>query len=84
MTCQFRATAFAPPSAAPRRTGLARRWWHAYWSWRARKATVFILRSLDQRTLNDIGIDRSEIDSLVYGSGDRRRRYDDAWPWRGA
>jgi uncharacterized protein YjiS (DUF1127 family) len=84
MTCQFPATAFAPPSAAPRRPGLARRWWHAYWSWRARKATVFILRSLDQRTLHDIGISSGEIESLVYGSGDRRRRYDATWPGQGA
>ena len=83
MTCQPTAKAFGPPSAAMRRTGLARRWWHAYWSWHARRATVLILRSLDQRTLHDIGIDSSEIESLVYGSSDRRRRYDAAWPWRG-
>jgi uncharacterized protein YjiS (DUF1127 family) len=83
MTCHFAARAFQQPSPATRRAGFVRRWWRAYWSWRARKATVFILRSLDARTLHDIGIDPSEVESLVYGSGDRRRRYDDAWPWRG-
>ena len=59
--------------------------WRAYWDWRARKATILILSSLDRRTLHDIGVSPSEIDSLVNGcgAGDRRRRYDAAWPWRG-
>lgn len=57
--------------------------WRAYWDWRARKATVLILRSLDCRTLHDIGIHPSEIESLVYSGGsDRCRRYDAIWPWR--
>jgi uncharacterized protein YjiS (DUF1127 family) len=48
--------------------------WAAYWSARARRATVLMLRSLDGRTLKDIGIDRSEIESVVYGQpGDRCR-----------
>jgi uncharacterized protein YjiS (DUF1127 family) len=33
-----------------------------------------MLRSLDDRALHDIGIDRSEIDSLVYGPPHGRRR----------
>ena len=62
---------------------VAKRWWRSYWNWRAREATVLILRSLDRRTLRDIGLDPSEIRSCVYGEcGDRRRRYDDVWPWR--
>jgi uncharacterized protein YjiS (DUF1127 family) len=62
---------------------IAGRWWRAYWNWRAREATILILRSLDRRTLRDIGVDPSEIHSCVYGEcGDRRRRYDAAWPWR--
>jgi uncharacterized protein YjiS (DUF1127 family) len=88
MTCQ-------PPSPpAVRRRPLTRgaraarsirRAWRAYWDWRARKATILILSSLDRRTLHDIGINQSEIESLVNGcgDGDRRRRYDAAWPWRG-
>jgi uncharacterized protein YjiS (DUF1127 family) len=72
------------PSALPARAArLLGAGWRAYWDWRARKATVLILRSLDCRTLRDIGIHPSEIESLVYGGGgDRCRRYDAAWPWR--
>jgi uncharacterized protein YjiS (DUF1127 family) len=46
--------------------------WRAYWRRRAERATQFILQSLDDRTLKDIGIDRSEIDSVVYGVRDWR------------
>ena len=55
--------------------------WEAYWSWRAKRATVNILKSLDRRTLEDIGVDASEIESAVYGSPDRLRIYDEMW-WR--
>ena len=48
--------------------------WTAYWTGRARRATVLLLKSLDTRTLRDIGIDRSEIESVVYGPPDERRR----------
>lgn len=48
--------------------------WAAYWSGRARRATVVMLQSLDGRTLKDIGIDRSEIESVIYGQPDDRRR----------
>jgi uncharacterized protein YjiS (DUF1127 family) len=50
--------------------------WQAYMRRRTRRATARILRSLDARTLKDIGISPGEIDSVVYGpNGDRRRRY---------
>ena len=50
--------------------------WRAYLDRRARRATVRILQSLDARTLKDIGISRTEIDSLVYSDrSDRIRRY---------
>ena len=50
--------------------------WHTYLGRRAKRATVNILQSLDARTLKDIGIDPSEIESLVYGKPhDRLRRY---------
>ena len=82
-----------PDAAAPRplrlstlveRAGiLIRAAWRAYWERRARRATVLLLRSLCPRTLHDIGIAPSEIESLVYGcEADRRRCYDAAWPWR--
>jgi uncharacterized protein YjiS (DUF1127 family) len=51
--------------------------WRGYWTWRARKATILILRSLDRRTLRDIGVDLGEIDSLPR---DAERRA--TWPWR--
>jgi uncharacterized protein YjiS (DUF1127 family) len=79
----------APPSAAAGRPPLAarvlgrvREAWQSYWEWRARKATVMILHSLDARTLRDIGISPGEIESLVRCGSDRRRRYDAAWLWR--
>ena len=52
--------------------GLTRRAWSGYWTRRAERATVAILQSLNDRTLKDIGLDRSEIESVVYGPGDRR------------
>jgi uncharacterized protein YjiS (DUF1127 family) len=51
-------------------------WWETYWTRRAKLATVTLLRGLDDRVLHDIGIDRSEIESVVYGKGaDRLVRY---------
>jgi uncharacterized protein YjiS (DUF1127 family) len=44
-------------------------WWEAFWTRRAKLATVALLRGLDDRVLHDIGIDRSEIESVVYGNG---------------
>jgi len=68
------------PGLAARIGRIARRWWRAYWSWRAKQATVHILQSLDRRTLHDIGINPSEIESYVHGRrGERRRRYDENW-----
>lgn len=54
------------------------------WIWQSRRATVAILQALDDRTLRDIGISRTEITSLVYGGagGGRRRTYDEAWRWQ--
>lgn len=62
-----------------------RRLWRAYWDRRERQVTALILRSLDCRTLHDIGIDRSEIDSLIYGRpSDRRHTYETDWHRRRA
>jgi uncharacterized protein YjiS (DUF1127 family) len=54
--------------------GAVRRVWCAYRGWRAKRATALVLRSLDARTLRDIGIDSSEIESLVEHDVQRRRR----------
>jgi uncharacterized protein YjiS (DUF1127 family) len=73
----------AQPTLRVRAAGLAHRTWRAYWERRARRATVLILRSLDERTLHDIGISPGEIESCVYSrSSDRRRRYHETWLWR--
>ena len=51
-------------------------WWEAYWTRRAKRASVLLLQGLDDRVLHDIGVDRSEIESVVYAtSGDRLVRY---------
>ena len=50
------------PTLAMKAGGIARRAWQAYWDWRARQATIEILRALDTRTLRDIGLSRSEIE----------------------
>jgi uncharacterized protein YjiS (DUF1127 family) len=47
--------------------------WSAYWTHRAERATVQMLQSLDDRTLKDIGIDRSEIESVAHNPGGDRR-----------
>ena len=48
--------------------------WHAYARRRERTAAVGELRALDDRSLRDIGINRSEIESVVYGRDTTRLR----------
>ena len=52
----------------------ARKWWRAYALWRERKAAVRELHALDDRTLRDIGVNRSEIEWVVYGRDATRLR----------
>jgi len=52
--------------------------WREYLQRRRLKATIFTLRGLDDRALRDIGLDRSEIESVVHSKGaGRRLRYVD-------
>ena len=41
----------------------------AFRKWRDRKAAIVELRGMEDRQLRDIGIGRSEIESLVYFEG---------------
>lgn len=54
--------------------GVARRAWSRYWTRRAARDTVAVLRALDDRALKDIGLDRSEIESVVHASAKGERR----------
>jgi uncharacterized protein YjiS (DUF1127 family) len=56
----------------------ARSVWRSYWRRRAERATLFMLHSLDDRTLKDIGIDRSEIESVTCGPYTRHPGRSDA------
>jgi uncharacterized protein YjiS (DUF1127 family) len=59
---------------------MTQRVWARYWTRRAERATVAVLHALDDRTLKDIGLDRSEIESMVHGRppGERRLRWSPA------
>ena len=60
---------------------LVERMWTSYWDHQARRATMLLLHSLDDRALSDIGFQRSEIHSVVFGSPDRVRPYHPGWMW---
>jgi len=61
---------------------MAQHAWTRYWTSRAEHATVGILSGLDDRTLKDIGLDRSEIESVAYSAirGERRVCWSPAGP----
>jgi uncharacterized protein YjiS (DUF1127 family) len=52
----------------------AGQWWRAYAARRERIAAVRELRALDDRTLKDIGVNRSEIEWVVRGQDTTRLR----------
>jgi uncharacterized protein YjiS (DUF1127 family) len=47
---------------------------HRYSEYRKKRRALAELKSVDPRILKDIGIDRSEVTSLVYGNPEGRRR----------
>ena len=49
-----------------------RRAWSSYWTHRAVRATAGILHTLDDRALKDIGLVRSEIESIASCECQRR------------
>jgi uncharacterized protein YjiS (DUF1127 family) len=51
--------------AAHRVADLGKGLWRAYWRRRSERATINLLQSLGDKVLHDIGIDRSEIESVV-------------------
>ena len=53
---------------------MTRHAWTRYWTRRAERAAIAVLHSLDDRGLKDIGLDRSEIESLVHGTRASERR----------
>jgi uncharacterized protein YjiS (DUF1127 family) len=83
MACAAHAASAAPPSrhnAYARFRDQAHHLWRAYWDRRQRRATVLILSSLDEHTLQDLGLDRTEIESVVYGRpSERNRHFEGSW-----
>jgi len=59
-------TASAGAAAIGHRVGeIGKGLWQAYWRRRSERATIALLHSLQDNVLHDIGIDRSEIESVV-------------------
>jgi uncharacterized protein YjiS (DUF1127 family) len=51
--------------AAHRVADMGKGLWQGYWRRRSERATINLLQSLGDKVLHDIGIDRSEIESVV-------------------
>jgi hypothetical protein len=60
--------------------GWVRGRWSAYWHRNARRAALVMLPLLDDRTLREIGLTRSDAEAAVFGSpADRVRAYHLCW-----
>ena len=47
-------------------------WWNGYRVWRNRQLAMAALQRLDNKALRDIGLDRSEISSVINTGGKQR------------
>lgn len=66
-TCTDVATAAHTQSSGLHRLGaVVTKAWNGYWEYRANRAAVTMLYSLDTHALHDMGISHSEIESAVY------------------
>lgn len=84
MSCSAETIPTPSTSVASRLVGgfteTTRHAWQAYWLRKAQRTTVVMLQGLDDQTLRDIGLGRSEIESVVYErSHERRLRYKPNW-----
>jgi uncharacterized protein YjiS (DUF1127 family) len=70
----MRAGATATAAFSGRVTTLLSKWWHDYAARRERKIAARELHALDDRTLKDMGINRSEIEWVVHGQDATRLR----------
>jgi uncharacterized protein YjiS (DUF1127 family) len=56
----------APAASVVRAAGrIMQRWWLAYMTWRIERLAISRLSAMSDRQLNDIGIQRSQIESAV-------------------
>ena len=67
MASMSRVTNLEMPSRAERMSRAVKGAWQRYQARRVQRMTVVTLYALDDRALKDIGMDRSEIESVVYG-----------------
>jgi uncharacterized protein YjiS (DUF1127 family) len=67
-TCTNTASAEHTQGLSLHRLGTAvTRAWNGYWEYRANRAAVSMLQSMDTNALRDMGISRGEIEAAVYG-----------------
>ena len=71
-----RAAEQSRPSLSARLSGWGRERWAAFQTKRRHRRTIRTLYGLDDRTLHDIGIDRSEITSYAARGGEDRHPSD--------
>jgi uncharacterized protein YjiS (DUF1127 family) len=57
---------------ARRLAAAAGKGWNAYAAWLAQRAAARELHGLDDRSLKDLGIHRSQIEAVIHGSHSRR------------